>query len=306
MTNKIKQCLAGLLVFFISALAGNAQKNGEDTYEDYIIDKQITNKITKQAGELFDNGLFTGLFKLRQEMDRHKKAVLNYNEEKLSKKAQFSFDKHKEGVLILAKLYICDKCPNYHISTATGFVINNDGIGVTNHHVFKKPTNSSSMHLSVYAIDFDGNIYPVKQVLAGDEQNDLAIFKIETPNEVKPLRLGDDLKVSDELHLISHPNKHYYYYSYGKVMRRHISNKYKSPRQSISADFAKGSSGGPVFNNKGEVVGIVTTTNSIYYTPNQNLQMVIKDVIPVSLLKSMIQNDMVTTSIKKDVSGMRP
>ncbi|MBR8533959.1 trypsin-like peptidase domain-containing protein [Carboxylicivirga sediminis] len=301
MMNNKKLYLTGLIACCFSLLPIVAQDNADADYGNYIDDKEVTSHITKQAGDLFDSGHFTGLFKLRQEMDRHKKAAVSYNEEKLSKKAQFSFDEHKEGVLILAKLYICDKCPNYHISTATGFVINKDGIGVTNHHVFKKSANNSSMHLSVYAIDYEGNIYPVKQVLAGDELSDLALFKIDTSNELKPLRLGDDLNIGDDLHLISHPDKRYYYYSYGKVMRQHTSNKYKSPRQSISADFAKGSSGGPVFNTQGEVVGIVTTTNSIYYTPNQNLQMVIRDVIPVSLLKNMIQKDMVTTSIKKGV-----
>ncbi|MBS2211894.1 trypsin-like peptidase domain-containing protein [Carboxylicivirga mesophila] len=301
MTKKIKQYLAGLMVICFSALTLSAQEKTVEDYGNYINDKEVTSRITQEAGELFDNGSFTGLFKLRQEMDRYKKTAVIYNEEKLAKKATFSFDEHKEGVLILAKLYLCDKCPNYHISTATGFVINKDGVGVTNHHVFKKSDNNSTMHLSVYAVDYEGNVYPVKRVLAGDELSDLALFKIDTSNELKPLRLGDDLNVGDDLHLISHPDKRFYYYSHGRMMRQHTSNKYKSPRQSISADFAKGSSGGPVFNAQGEVVGIVTTTNSIYYTPNQNLQMVVKDVIPVSLLKNMIQKDMVTTSIYKGV-----
>lgn len=34
----------------------------------------------------------------------------------------------------------------------------------------------------------------------------------------------------------------------------------------VTADYAKGSSGGPVFNNRGDLIGLVSSTNSIAYT----------------------------------------
>jgi S1-C subfamily serine protease len=60
----------------------------------------------------------------------------------------------------------------------------------------------------------------------------------------------------------------------------------------ITADYAKGSSGGPVLNARGEVVGMVSSTNSIYYTrekgQNQNLQMVIKSCVPVGAISKLL------------------
>jgi S1-C subfamily serine protease len=65
-----------------------------------------------------------------------------------------------------------------------------------------------------------------------------------------------------------------------------------APRMAITADYAKGSSGGPVLNVRGEVVGMVSSTNSIYYTrekgQNQNLQMVIKSCVPVGAISKLL------------------
>ena len=40
---------------------------------------------------------------------------------------------------------------------------------------------------------------------------------------------------------------------------------------SVSAEFAKGSSGSPVINSKGEVIGIVSLTRSIYYNKENGI-----------------------------------
>ena len=65
-----------------------------------------------------------------------------------------------------------------------------------------------------------------------------------------------------------------------------------APRMAITADYAKGSSGAPVLNSEGEVVGMVSATNSIYYTrekgQNQNLQMVVKLCIPVAAISKLL------------------
>ena len=62
---------------------------------------------------------------------------------------------------------------------------------------------------------------------------------------------------------------------------------------SITADYAKGSSGGPVLNPAGEVVGMVSSTQSIYYEsdngqPKGPLQMVVKNCVPVDAVKQLL------------------
>lgn len=273
---------------------------------NYTNDKQLTDTITAIAGNLFDAGQFTGIYELRQQLSNKSAAATNFRESKPSKKEHFSYEQQKEGVLIIAKLYLCDQCPKYHIATASGFVLNNDGVCVTNHHVFKKFDNDPSMYLAVYAIDHNGTIYPINKILAADEKNDLALFKVESNKALKPLILGNNAQIGDEIKLISHPDKMYYTYGHGQVTRHYINEKMQSPRQSISADFAKGSSGAPVFDKQGAVVGIISSTRSVYYRSNENLQMVVKDIVPVSLLKEMCQEDLAATPEKVGVPGMRP
>ena len=61
----------------------------------------------------------------------------------------------------------------------------------------------------------------------------------------------------------------------------------------ITADFAKGSSGSPILNNRGEIIGMVAATESIYYTETQeeqkNLQMVFKNCVPSHSIRNLLK-----------------
>lgn len=200
------------------------------------------------------------------------------------------FRRAKPGVLCFGFIYDCGRCDQWHGNIAGGFVISEDGLAVTNHHVVENDTAAAFA-----AMDSEGNVYPVVEVLASSERDDLAIVRL-AGSDFKPVPLAaSDAAPGAAVTAISHPNGMFYTVSQGIVSRLYRAQDRKrrgSPRLAITADFAKGSSGSPVFDAAGAAVGVVSSTNSIYYTKSEgidkNLQMVLKTCIPVSALHKLL------------------
>ena len=84
--------------------------------------------------------------------------------------------------------------------------------------------------------------------------------------------------------------------SEGIISRKYLDNTRDGGQRkmlSITADFAKGSSGAPVFNEFGAVIASVNNTQSTYYTEKNgvkdNLQMVFKNTVSMHHLLNMIE-----------------
>lgn len=242
------------------------------------------------AAYVQDGGVDADTYK-KQLSSKHCEGVLTTPSKQ--KVTGYSFyENYRKGVLMIGKMYKCDNCPEDHITAASSFIITEDGICATNYHVFKsydpsKPNN----YITSYVMDYEQNIYPVTEVLAASKHDDLAIFKIDTKGKkLKPLALGNELGSGEAINLISHPDNRFYTYTQGHIDRKYIKPGSTKIRQSISAEFAKGSSGAPIMDKCGNVVGVVAGTQNIYYDPDGNIyQSTIKEMIPVSRLKELIK-----------------
>ena len=200
------------------------------------------------------------------------------------------YDQVSKSVLVMGRLYNCGKCSKWHTSMASAFAIGQDGIIVTNHHVLEKDEGEI-----LGAMDAEGIVYGVEKVLAANQEDDLAILKLRDANLI-PMAIGKPARVGADVWVISHPNRKLYTMTKGMVSRYNMimdNNRKHGRRMSITADYAKGSSGAPVFNRKGQVVGVVSSTSSIYYSvengKKENLQMVVKNCIPVESIHELIQ-----------------
>ena len=192
----------------------------------------------------------------------------------------------KPSTLIVSRLYKCGRCTHWHSGSATGFPLTKDGVFATNYHVLEQ---TDGMTLAV--MDTKENIYPVTEVLAADKESDVAIVRAEGA-KFRPLPLGEPAKIGSNVHVISHPDGMFYYYSKGMVsLYDRLKRKPRTEWMAISADYARGSSGAAVLNDSGEVVGMVASTITINYDREKetNPQMVVGLCAPVEAIRRLIE-----------------
>lgn len=205
------------------------------------------------------------------------------------------------AVVAIGSVYKCGKCDDWHLGGfATGWILSPDGLIVTNHHVLEKESNNT-----IGVITVDGSVYPVKEILAADKAGDAAVFRIDTLGKKMPyLRIADGSKVGEEISIISHPKGRFFCLSEGIISRFHSRSNApgakKATWMSVTADYAVGSSGGPVLNQNGEVVGMVsstmTATTGTPRVPDKSkpaqvalptVQMVFKDCVSLATLRGL-------------------
>jgi serine protease Do len=144
----------------------------------------------------------------------------------------------------------------------TGFIIDKQGLVATNLHVVKGEAEISvKLH--------DGTAYPVTEIAGFDPGRDLALLRIKPTKPLTTVRLGDSdqMTAGDQVVAIGNPLGVFdYSVSSGLISQVRpvcTSGEEKCPAGGltllqISAPISQGSSGGPLFNQFGEVVGVTT------------------------------------------------
>lgn len=196
-----------------------------------------------------------------------------------------------DAVFLIGSVYKCGRCEKWHPGgIATAWSIGTDGLLVSNQHVF---AHASGKVMAV--CDRHGNTYPITEILAADAASDVALFRVKA-DSLPTLTLSEPAEIGSDVQVISHPHRNFFFHTFGKVARYTSEpSRDDSPEtlwMNITADFAKGSSGGPVIGKNG-VVGMVASTRSIYYesedgSPKGPLQMVIKNCVPASAIKKLL------------------
>ncbi len=182
--------------------------------------------------------------------------------------------------------YKCGRCENWHGGVATGFVIHPDGWVVTAAHVIDDLPEGH-----VVGVMTDREVaLPVTGVWARDDDRDIAIVKVDGENlPTLPLAAVEPVPGS-AAHVMSHPRGHFYVLTSGMVSRVKDGSD-PDTRLEITADFARGSSGAPVVDQTGSVIGIALSTVTLNANEEEktDAQMVLKRCAGVTDLRELIR-----------------
>lgn len=152
------------------------------------------------------------------------------------------------------------------LMTGSGFFLR-PGQVVTNLHVIR-----GAVRAEIKTLDGKGKVFPVNGTIAIDEEGDLALLSVDTPTErPRSTELASELPDEGEpIFVIGNPLKLEGSVSDGIVSAvREVPNSYRIIQ--ITAPISHGNSGSPVFNLKGQVLGVVT----IKVTNGQNINLAI-------------------------------
>jgi serine protease Do len=146
---------------------------------------------------------------------------------------------------------------NTNDTSAVGFIISDDGYIVTNSHVINK---NSGISVTLSSTD------TVNATLIGDDDIlDVALLKIKTTKKLPFLEFNtENIKLGDSIFTIGNPLGVGLSVSDGIISGLNRELKFLNLNNLIqtTAITYKGSSGGPMFNDSGKVIGLMSITHS--------------------------------------------
>lgn len=163
------------------------------------------------------------------------------------------------------------------ISSGTGCIVDNKGLILTSSHVVEGATD-------IEITTAKGQVFKA-EVIPLDIKNsdDLALLRIKTKDRLPAIALGDSssIKVGQKVLAIGNP------FGFNGTLTTGIISRIDYERNKIQTDAAinPGSSGGPILNASGEVIGI---SQSIFNPDNNKSNIGIGFAIPVNDAKTLL------------------
>ena len=195
----------------------------------------------------------------------------------------FAFDREEHTVISLYKkinpAIVCiDSQINRGMSCGTGCIIHKSGIILTSAHVIDTGRN-------IVVTMSNGQNYDAKVLKRFDESEDIVLLKISAAQELKTVKFGDSekIKVGQKVLAIGNP------FGFTGTLTQGIISRIDYAKNRIQTDAAinPGSSGGPLLNKKGEIIGI----NQAIFNPDNNISNIgIGFAIPINVVKDYLKS----------------
>jgi serine protease Do len=166
-------------------------------------------------------------------------------------------EKARRAMLSIGTLYRCGKCELWHTNLAGGYAIQTGGVAVTSLHVLKNGEHPESY---LIAADAQGRVFPVLEILGVHLSADAVILQTGA-SDLDPLPLQTSAHPGDPVFCLSSPGGVRELFTTGIVSR--FFAKSGSVFLHVTADWASGSSGSPVLDRFGNVLGHVASTRPL-------------------------------------------
>ena len=175
------------------------------------------------------------------------------------------------------------------LNWGSGFFVGHNLIA-TNHHVIKAAARGTAKIVG------QETKFSIEGITAKDETNDLALLKV-TMQGVNPLPLGDSatVRIGDTVYVAGSPGRWEGTFSNGIIsgLREEPARK----QLQMTAPISPGSSGGPVLNDKGKVIGVSARAHegqNLNFASHSNA---LKDLLERSGLVTPLAQQNHTTSV---------
>lgn len=292
----LKISLVLTLIFTATTVHGQLYKSNISDYKVPLAEK---------AGALIDSADVVSADEMEESFKTKGYAPVNVNLKSMKRRKLSPgkiYKRVSEATVIVSPAGRCDNvspggvaCKGIHTYPASGYIIDSEGIIVTNYHVansYITRYNTNAREALVVMLK-DGTIFPVKEILSADKSNDLAILKIDPAGvELPALPVATkDAEIGDPVYIVSHPKKYFYAFSSGMVTDKFSNRNARQYRNlmAISADYAAGSSGAAIIDQAGNVIGTVSFTKTLQHSDDPSkTQMILKATIPASSLLKLI------------------
>lgn len=191
--------------------------------------------------------------------------------------------------------YLCERCDEWHTQLAGGYAIAEDVI-VTCDHLLNAKTKMREGYLM--AMDQDGNVAGTVAVMARSADMDLAILRVSGA-KFKPVPLNSNIRQGSASYCFSKPMGLNGYFSAGIVNRFFFDESYQGEdegsldalrhlRVNFSNDWAPGSSGSPLLDQAGNVIGHVSTISGVSSGKDKNIYITLHTGTPARSVERMV------------------
>lgn len=184
-----------------------------------------------------------------------------------------SYKRNAYNSVMMLDIMVQDAAGDINGVSGTAFAIDDKHLITAGHlciSALKMSANAKSLKIIIFAINnneelmFQDDVKDLK-IMAIDQKNDLCLI-IKPRHGLKPVKLSkkQSVKIRDQIFIVGAPSGEFPIETEGFVSLPKVAIKNANEKVMASIDIFSGNSGSPVFDDAGEVIGVLVMGDNTY------------------------------------------